>query len=237
MRSPRYYTSIVPSCIHKLEPYFWSGRIVDAGGAVAEHDLRDGSPVLRNMAWRCCPILGSGWEPWDQAFVDIPECRQIWNRTVEVACPSAWLLCENQVLLRQDLDRRAIVYQLPDFLDFLIRNRDRAIGPVMLTMCGADVPIAVWQAMDGDVTTRRNPELSGPRTVHRIRVGNVQRSMTRAPRISAVDDIGALGSAQVPFLLLHPRLASQRNLVSLQDVSLVHEFQSVFFLVQMMRSA
>ena len=50
MRSPRYYTSIVPSCIHKLEPYFWSGRIVDAGGAVAEHDLRDGSPVIADRA-------------------------------------------------------------------------------------------------------------------------------------------------------------------------------------------
>ena len=72
----------------------------------------------------------------------------------------------------------------------------------MLTVRRTDVPISVWQAMNGDVATRRNPEPSGPLAVHRIRIGNVERSMTRAPRIPAVDDVCALGGAQVPLLLL-----------------------------------
>jgi len=101
----------------------------------------------------------------------------------------------------------------------------------MLTVRRTDVPISVWQAMNGDVATRRNPEPSGPLAVHRIRIGNVERSMTRAPRIPAVDDVCALGGAQVPLLLLCPRLTPQRNLVSLQHVPVVHEFQGVFFLV------
>jgi len=56
----------------------------------------------------------------------------------------------------KNLNRRAVWHQLSDFVDFFIRNRDAAVGPIPPTVRRAEVAISVKDSMDRDVPTWRD---------------------------------------------------------------------------------
>lgn len=80
-----------------------------------------GCPVL--------PALFAGSGKFD--FSAVPSNRRL----------SAALIKQTQ--LRANLNRRPIVHELPDFLDFLIRHGYATVGPVASTMRGANEAIAI----------------------------------------------------------------------------------------------
>ena len=60
----------------------------------------------------------------------------------------------------------------------------------------------------------------------------MQRAVTLALGITAVDDVYTFWRAEVPLALLWPdRISSQRDFVSPDHLSGMHEFHGVFFLV------
>jgi hypothetical protein len=51
----------------------------------------------------------------------------------------------------QDLYRRAVVHQFPDFVDFLVGDGDASVGPIVQAMRSTEVPIPVQDPVDHNV--------------------------------------------------------------------------------------
>src|SRR4030095_273017 len=91
--------------------------------------------------------------------------------------------------LRANLDRRAVRRDAPELFDFLIGKRDATRRPILPTMKGANPAESILNSVDHDVETGGNTALCGACLIVIRWIGNVQRKMKAALRISAVDPV------------------------------------------------
>src|ERR1041385_422988 len=96
-----------------------------------------------------------------------------------------------------DLDRRTGRHRAPDLVDFAVRHRDAAGGPVAEPLRAAEKSEAVREAVDHDVAPGR-----GAGAVERTRIGDVQSLVEAAGGVLCVDRVEALGGFVVAFALL-----------------------------------
>src|SRR5262249_34996181 len=82
--------------------------------------------------------------------------------------------------LRADLDRRAVIHELPDLVHLVIGHRDAAVGPVELPLCLADPALAVGQAVDHHAVPRRHPGAPGEVEILLVGIGDAQRAVEAA---------------------------------------------------------
>jgi hypothetical protein len=101
------------------------------------------------------------------------------------------------------IDHRPIGHDLPEIFDFLVGQRDTAIGPVSLHPPG----IAVWLAVDHDHAARTAPEGRRVGFVLRVGIGDVQRQVVGTVRIAPVDRISAFRRS---FIALKTLVAQRR---------------------------
>src|SRR5437867_717721 len=106
--------------------------------------------------------------------------------------PIAWTWRLKREVLGPNLNRRTVVHERPDFFDLRIRDSNAAVGPVASAMCGAYETVAVRQAMDEDVPTRRHAAFACAFPIGSIRIGNMQRAVKLTLSIPAVDHVHAL---------------------------------------------
>src|SRR5436190_11311103 len=87
-------------------------------------------------------------------------------------------------------------------------------------MGGSNKAVAVWQAMDENVSSRCHAQLPCAFSVDSVGIGNVQRAMKLAVRVSAVDHIDTLRSPMISLSRLRThRLASEGDLISLKRLA------------------
>lgn len=126
-------------------------------------------------------------------------------------------------VLGPNLNRRTVVHERPDFFDLLISNCNAAVGPIARAMRRGDESVAVRQAMDEDVPTRRHAEFAGALLIGSIRIGNVQRAVKLAVGVPAIDNVHAFRRPMVSLPCLRPdRLPSERDLVGFEHLASVH---------------
>ena len=92
----------------------------------------------------------------------------------------------------------------PDFFDFLIRDSDAAIRPILAPVERTDPSRTIWQSVNHDVASGRNAARRGLRNIVLIRIGNVQGEMEIAVRFPPVDGVGAFRSAMISFVCFGP---------------------------------
>jgi hypothetical protein len=165
---------------------------------------------------------------------------EIKKRPYDAFCPSSrrlrgWMgshyMC-SALFLRSYLHWRAVIHKLPDFLDLLIGHSDAAISPIAGTMGGPDESVSVWQAVNVNVTACGYSKFSGALFVSNVRIRNVQRAMKLTVCVSAVYHVNTLRRSMIALPRLRPdRLASERDLVSLQHLASVHQFHDSGFLL------
>ena len=127
-------------------------------------------------------------------------------------------------VLGLNLDRRAVLHQIPDFFDLDIGNRDAAVGPIPGAMGCTNKSLAVGQAVDEDVSSRRDAQFAGAFAVGCVRIRDVQRAMKLAVRISAVNYVDALRCFVITLLdFWANRISAEGDLVGLDCMAGVNE--------------
>src|SRR5262252_4056697 len=91
---------------------------------------------------------------------------------------------DGKLRLRPDLNRSPIGNQIPNLINFGIRNRDAPIGPVLGPVDLSQPPEAVGQSVDHNVATRRYAAPGGLAAIFFVGVGNVDRFVEPALRVS-----------------------------------------------------
>lgn len=129
-----------------------------------------------------------------------------------------------QFSLRQDLERRAIADQVPDFFDLLISDCDAAVGPIASAMGSANESVSIRQAMNEDIFTWRDAQFVRPFAIGRIGIRNMQRAMKLAVRFPAIDNVDAFGRFVVTLSCLRSdRIPAERDFVSLDYLAGAHQ--------------
>ena len=78
--------------------------------------------------------------------------------------------CVLPLELGPNFDGSSVLQKLPNLFNFLIRNSYAAVSPIMLTVCGAEVTVAIRQTVNEDVSSGRDAKSMGSLPVGRVRV-------------------------------------------------------------------
>ena len=113
---------------------------------------------------------------------------------------------------RQNLNFRIVFHAAVEFVDFLVRYRDAAVGPVFLQVFFADKPPAVFHAVDFNQPARTFALCRRVGFVGFVGVGNAEVFVLAAVGITFIDAVFSFGRFAVAFKLFMPdRLFAQRN--------------------------
>ena len=109
-----------------------------------------------------------------------------------------------------------------EFVDFFVRDRDTAVGPVFLQVFFTDKTPAVFHAVDFNQPARAFALCRRVGFVGFVRVGNAEVFMVAAVGITFIDAVFSFGRFAVAFKLFMPdRLLAQRNGIGFQQLALV----------------
>ncbi|MGD1986702.1 MAG: hypothetical protein PVF30_09460 [Desulfobacterales bacterium] len=104
-----------------------------------------------------------------------------------------------------DLYRRTGFNRVPHYIHVSVAESNASIGPVESLNKKRKPPIAVFLAMDHNITTGVNTAFAGFFTVFCIGVRDVNRFVVCAARVFVIEDIATLRGAPVAlFLFVSP---------------------------------
>src|SRR5512145_3156691 len=123
--------------------------------------------------------------------------------------------------LRPYLNNRPIWRQPGNFLYFFVRYGNTPFRPVDLSVSVAYRRETILDAVDHDVSARRNTEFFCAIFVSLVWIGNMQGEVKPAVPVSSIDDIGPLRRLVVALPFLRPdRVSPQGDFVGFKHFTL-----------------
>lgn len=112
-------------------------------------------------------------------------------------------------------------YAAVEFVDFFVRYRDAAVGPVFLQVFFTDKTPAIFHAVDFNQPARTFALCRRVGFVGFVGVGNAEVFVVPAVGIALIDAVFSFGRFAVAFKLFMPnRLLAQRNGIGFQQPAL-----------------